>query len=73
MGILSETMAEDLVANAILGVVLVAVTCARDLCKRISRSDCVYDTRDGLRVKLPTFHGSTTTSENSSDPPAQSL
>ena len=66
---------EDLLANAILGVALVLVTCTRDLCKRVSRSDCVYDPRDGgLRVKLPTFHRDTpTTSENSSDPPHHTL
>ena len=67
---------EDLLANAILGAALVLVTCTRDLCKRVSRSDCVYDPRDGgLRVKLPTFHhsSSTTTSENSSDPPPHTL
>ena len=70
--VFSETFAEDLLANALLGAVLIAVTCARDLCKRVSRSDCVYDTQDGLRVKLPTFHGKSR-SEDSSDPPAHPL
>ena len=47
---------EDLVSNFILGVVLVALIAARDLCKRISHSDCKWDGVNGLMVKLPTFH-----------------
>ena len=70
MGFLSETFMEDLLANAILGVALVLVTCTRDLCKRVSRSDCVYDPRDGgLRVKLPTFHRSDSTPTPRRTPP----
>ena len=54
---LSNTFGEDLLANAILGTVMLMFVCARDFCKRVSRSDCVYDTDHGLRVKLPTWHG----------------
>ena len=61
---LSETFIEDIVANALLGIVLVAVSCARDLCKRVSQSDCVYD-NGGLKIKLPTFHGSNSSSSSS--------
>ena len=61
---LSETFVEDIVANALLGIVLVAVSCARDLCKRVSQSDCVYD-NGGLKIKLPTFHGSNSSSSGS--------
>ena len=55
---ISETFSEDLVSNAILGAVLVIYFCARDLCKRVSRSDCAYDCEKGLQVKLPTFRES---------------
>ncbi len=66
--VFSETFAEDLLANALLGAVLIAVTCARDLCKRVSRSDCVYD-NGGLKIKLPTFHsGGNSSSSSSGDP-----
>ena len=54
---MSDTFGEDLLANAILGTVMLMFVCARDFCKRVSRSDCVYDTEQGLRVKLPTWHG----------------
>jgi len=63
---LSETFVEDIVANALLGIVLVAVSCARDLCKRVSQSDCVYD-NGGLKIKLPTFHGSSSSSTGSGE------
>ena len=53
----SETFTEDLLANAVLGLAMVLFVLAKDLCKRVSRSDCLLDS-DGLRVKLPTFHGS---------------
>ena len=46
---------EDLVSNALLGVILVGLMAARDLCKRISRSDCAVDSEHGLHFKLPTF------------------
>ena len=52
---MSETLQEDLLANAILGLVMLMFVCARDFCKRVSRSDCVYDTGNGLHIKLPTF------------------
>ena len=51
----SETFTEDLLANAVLGLAMLLFVCAKDLCKRVSRSDCLLDA-DGLRVKLPTFH-----------------
>lgn len=54
----TDTFQEDLLSNAILGIVMLVFVCARDFCKRVSRSDCVYDTDNGLRVKLPTWHGS---------------
>ena len=53
----SETFQEDLLANAVLGLVMLLFVCARDFCKRVSRSDCVYDTGNGLHIKLPTFRG----------------
>ena len=53
----TDTFQEDLLSNAILGLVMLLFVCARDFCKRVSRSDCVYDTDTGLRVKLPTWHG----------------
>ena len=52
----SDTFKEDLLANALLGLAMVLFVCCKDLCKRVSRSDCLLDS-DGLRVKLPTFHG----------------
>ena len=54
---ISETLAEDLIANAALGVLLVAVVCLRDFCKRVSHSDCAYD--KGLKIKLPTWRAET--------------
>ncbi len=50
---------EDLVSNALLGLVLVALMAARDLCKRISHSDCAIDSEHGLMFKLPTFRAPT--------------
>lgn len=51
---ITETMTEDLVANALLGIVLIGVTCMRDFCKRVAHSDCAYE--DGLHIRLPTWH-----------------
>ena len=45
---------EDLLSNLILGVILVVLVALRDLCKRISQSDCEFG-EHGLRIKLPTF------------------
>ena len=54
--VLTETMIEDLVSNAVLGLGMVLVMCCRDLCKRVAHSDCIYDAENGgLRVKLPTW------------------
>ena len=53
----TDTFKEDLVS-----IVMLIFICARDFCKRVSRSDCVYDTDNGLRVKLPTWHGSNSSS-----------
>ena len=69
---LSETFIEDIVANALLGIVLVAVSCARDLCKRVSQSDCAYD-NGGLKIKLPTFHGSNSSSSSTGSGEEQRL
>ena len=52
---MSEAFQEDLIANAILGIAMLVFVCAKDLCKRVSRSDCVLDQENGLRIKLPTF------------------
>ena len=52
---ISKTMWEDIVANALLGTGMVLYFCFRDFCKRVSHSDCVYDTENGLRLKLPTW------------------
>lgn len=51
---ITDSFAEDLIANALLGVVLISVTCMRDFCIRVSHSDCAYE--DGLRIRLPTWH-----------------
>ena len=56
--VLSDTMIEDLVSNAVLALGMVVVMCCRDLCKRVAHSECLYDQADGgLRVKLPTWRG----------------
>lgn len=53
---ISDTLVEDLVSNAILLIVGVGVVCLRDFCKRVSQSDCIYDPEHGgLKIKLPTF------------------
>ncbi len=44
----------DLAANAVLFGVGVLVVAFRDICKRISHSDCALD-EHGLRMKLPTW------------------
>ena len=44
----------DLAANAILFGVGILVVAFRDVCKRISHSDCAVD-EHGLRMKLPTW------------------
>ena len=54
-------MTEDLISNAILGIVLISVTCMRDFCKRVSHSDCAYD--NGLQIRLPTWHAKDDDSE----------
>ena len=52
----SDTLLEDLLANAVLGIGIVLVVCCRDLCKRVAHSDCVYDAEHGgLRLRLPTW------------------
>ena len=59
--VLTETMTEDLVSNALLGLGMVLFFCCRDLCKRVAHSDCVYDAEHGgLRVKLPTWRDTET-------------
>ena len=52
---ISQTMWEDLVSNGILGFGMVLYFCCRDLCKRVSHSDCYYDAENGLKFKLPTW------------------
>ena len=59
----SDTFKEDLLANALLGLAMVLFICCKDLCKRVSQSDCLLDS-DGLRVKLPTFHGGGSSEED---------
>ena len=53
---LTPTMQEDLVSNLLLGLGMVAYFGLRDLCKRISHSDCRYDREAGLIFALPTWH-----------------
>ena len=54
--VLTDTFQEDLVSNAVLGLGMVLFFCCRDLCKRVSHSECLYDAANGgLRVKLPTY------------------
>ena len=55
MSEISQTFSEDLLSNAILGGVLILYFCCRDLCKRVSHSDCAFDCKKGLQVKLPTW------------------
>ena len=50
---ISETLQEDLIANAVLGIALLVLACTKDLCKRIAHSDCAYD--KGLKIRLPTW------------------
>ena len=52
---ISQTMSEDLVSNLLLGIGLVGYFFLRDICKRISHSDCRYEKETGLRFKLPTW------------------
>lgn len=65
----TDTFKEDLLSNAILALVMLLFVCFRDFCKRVSRSDCVYDTDSGLRVRLPTWHrgGGTSISGSGTD------
>ena len=53
---LSETLYEDLLSNALLGIVLIGAACLKDLCKRVGRSDCAVD-ENGLKLRLPTWRG----------------
>jgi hypothetical protein len=52
---LSETFKEDIVSNLLLGLGMIAYFGLRDLCKRISHSDCRYG-ETGLIFSLPTWH-----------------
>jgi hypothetical protein len=61
-----STFSEDLISNAILGAVLAALVLARDVCKRISHSNCKYG-EHGLEWSLPTWHGGDPPGEG--DPP----
>ena len=55
---ITPTMKEDLLSNALLGAGILLYYTLRDLCKRISHSDCRYDAdQGGLKIKLPTWHG----------------
>jgi len=51
----SETFKEDLVSNLLLGLGMIAYFGLRDLCKRISHSDCRYG-ETGLIFSLSTWH-----------------
>ena len=58
---ISETMTEDLIANGLLGFLLIGVACMRDFCKRVSHSDCIYNSEEGgLKIKLPTWRSNET-------------
>ena len=55
---ITPTMKEDLVSNALLGLGILLYYTLRDLCKRVSHSDCSYDNEHGgLKIKLPTWRG----------------
>jgi len=56
---ISSTMKEDMIANALLGAGILLYYTLRDLCKRVSHSDCSYDNEHGgLKIKLPTWRES---------------
>jgi hypothetical protein len=56
---ISKTMWEDIIANTLLGTGMILYFCFRDLCKRVSHSDCYYDAEHGLKMKLPTWREDT--------------
>ena len=64
---ISDSLSEDLLANAILGIVLIGVSCLKDFCKRVSHSDCAVDATNGLSIKLPTWHSSRSNSSEDND------
>ena len=49
-----EAFKSDMAANSILFAIGLCVMAFRDICKRISHSDCAVD-EHGLRMKLPTW------------------
>ena len=49
-----EAFKSDMAANAILLGISLCLVSLRDICKRISHSDCAVD-EHGLRMKLPTW------------------
>ena len=54
---ISSTMKEDMISNALLGAGILLYYTLRDLCKRVSHSDCRYDNEHGITYKLPTWRG----------------
>ena len=50
---ITDSLSEDLLSNAILGVILIVFFCIRDLGKRFVNSDCAYE-NDHWHFKLPT-------------------
>ena len=53
------TLQENLLSNGILAVIGLAVLTCRDICRRVSHSDCAIDDNK-LHFKLPTFRSSRT-------------
>ena len=51
-----DSFQEDIVSNAMLFVAGVLFMALRDLCKRVSHSDCRHDS-DGWIWSLPTWRG----------------
>ena len=55
----ARLLQEDLVSNALLGLLVVVILCARDNTKRIAKSHCLYDNEHGLEFSLPTLRTNT--------------
>lgn len=51
----TPTLQEDIVSNLLLGIGMITYFALRDLCKRISHSDCRYDKEHGMIFALPTW------------------
>ena len=64
---LTKTLQENLLSNGILAVIGLAVLTCRDICRRVSHSDCAIDDNK-LHFKLPTFRTRTRSSIELQDP-----